>query len=72
MIEYLRVSPNHSRDWHNYDFIHRDQDAWLAWRWPTPAREPIRERVIRLLARLAGNVASPPPDWQPDRAASRP
>jgi hypothetical protein len=72
MIEYLRVSANHSRDWHNDDDINRDLQTGLAWRWPAPAKEPVRERISRLLDRIAGRVATLPPDWQPDRAESRP
>ena len=66
MIEYLRVAENHQRDWHNYDYVNRE--SWLAWPWPEPAREPMRQQVIRLFARVAVLVASLLPGWQPDRA----
>jgi hypothetical protein len=70
MIVSLDAPGSRTRDWHNYDYVNRA--TWLAWPWPEPRRQPLRERIGRLLTRVAGLVATLPPDWQSNRADARP
>lgn len=70
MTDYLRVAGNQSRDWRNYDALGRPPG--IAWPWPETARPALHERMRRVLARIAGLVASEPPERQPRRAESRP
>jgi hypothetical protein len=56
---------------HPYNYHYDRRVNWLAWPWPEPKRTPLHTRIGDLLVRLGGKIATPPPDWEPERSASK-